>query len=253
VAGGRLQVRHISVTFSTVNSSDEIRAVTFDFFETLIHHRAGQGRGRSLSEYLVGCGYTSPPTWHDGALYRVFENHAAQYSPRLGDAERSRYRVHLAARVFAELGVGAGLDETSRHAEAIWDILGPPAFEVYPDVRPILDYLRGRGVGLAVISNWHCGLAHFVADLGLASYFDHVIGSADCGFAKPDPRIFARASTLLGESPVHILHVGDSYEADYQGGREAGFHVALLERGAEEHPQTESVVRRLADLRSVLG
>jgi FMN phosphatase YigB (HAD superfamily) len=58
---------------------------------------------------------------------------------------------------------------------------------------------------------------------------------------------------LLGVSPAHILHVGDSYEADYQGGRDAGFQVTLLDRSGEAHPQAESVVRRLSDLRSVSG
>lgn len=235
-----------------MNSSGEIRAVTFDFFETLIRHRAGQGRGRSLSEYLVGCGYTSPPTWHDGALYRVFELHATQYSPGLGEAERARYLVRLASRVLDELGVDAGADEAAEHAEAIWKILGPSAFDIYEDVRPILGYLKRRGVSLAVISNWHCGLEHFVSDLGLASYFDHVIGSADCGFAKPDRRIFARATALLGVSPAQTLHVGDSYEADYRGGREAGYQVTLLERGAGKYPQAERVVRGLADLRMIV-
>jgi putative hydrolase of the HAD superfamily len=234
-----------------MNSSRQIRAVTFDFFETLIRHRAGHGRGRSLSEYLIGCGYRSPPEWHDGALYRVFETHGAQYSPGFDHAERSRYLVRLASRVLSELAVPAGVDEASRHAEAFWDILGPPAFEVYPDARSALEHLKDRGVRLAVISNWHCGLAHFVADLGLACYFDHVIGSADSGFAKPDSRIFAKASTLLGVSPAQILHVGDSFEADYQGGHEAGFQVALLDRGAGRHPGAERVVRSLADLRSV--
>lgn len=233
--------------------SGEIQAVTVDFFETLITHRRGRGRGRSLVDYLSGCGYTSPSQLQDGTLHRVFETQGTDHSHRLTGPERHRYLVRFASRVFDEIGVGAGSDDLSRHAEAIWEILGPPAFDIYSDVRPTLRYLKSRGVGLAVISNWHRGLEHFVADLGLASYFDHVIGSADCGFAKPDPRIFAKARALLGLPSEQILHVGDSYDADYQGGRAAGFRVMLLERGGGTHPGAEHVLRSLTDLRPLLG
>lgn len=233
--------------------SGDIRAVTFDFFDTLIRHRKGHGRGRSLSDYLLGSGYASPPQWHDGALYRVFENHAAEYSPKLADDERHRYLLRLASRVFDELGHDPGSGQVSRHAEAIWEILGPAAFELYPDAVATLEYLRSRGLPLAVISNWHCGVEHFVSELGLLPYFDHVIGSADCGFAKPDARIFARASALLDVPPSQILHVGDDFEADYRGGRAAGFRTALVQRGSRRHPEADEVIGSLPEVRLLLA
>ena len=229
----------------------KIRAVTFDFFETLVRHRAGHGRGRSLSEYLLTCGYMSPPQWSDELLYRVFEIHAADYSPGLSGPERRSYLRRLASRVFHELGMVSTTDESDRHALALWEILGPSAFDTYADVESTLQYLKGKGVALAVISNWHCGLAHFVSDLGLMPYFDHVVGSADYGFAKPDRRIFAKASNLLGVEPSQILHVGDSYEADYMGGRDAGFQVALLDRTIATNVAGR-VVRSLADVRALV-
>lgn len=233
-----------------MSSNDAIQAVTFDFFDTLIHHRDGVGRGRSLARYLMTHGHASPD-WHDGALYRVFERHAIEYSPDRDSPKRRRYLDVLAGRVFDELG--HSVDDAGRHAEPIWEILGPNAFSVFDDARATLESLRDRGIRLALISNWHRGLHHFVSDLDLDRYFDHVIGSADCGYEKPDRRIFERARALLGASPARILHVGDSYEADYEGARAAGFHAVLLERRSGAHPNAESVIRSLRELGSVLS
>jgi HAD superfamily hydrolase (TIGR01549 family) len=224
-----------------------IDAVTLDFFDTLASHRTGRGRGRQLTEYLQERGYEPAPWQHD-VLYRVFERHAIDYSPDSPEPERRRYLDRLAGRAFRELGMEVSEHEASRHADPLWRILGPAAFEVFPEVVRTLDTLSASGVRLAVVSNWPCGLAHFLSELGLARYFEHVVGSGDCGFEKPDPRIFDRASALLGVPTSRILHVGDTFEADYVGGRAAGCRVALLARRPGARQDATPVIRSLEDL-----
>lgn len=231
-----------------------VDAVTFDFFDTLVFHRNGRGRGHGLRQYLEGCGYDAP-SWlnegvyrQDGAIYRILERHAHEYSPDLPDAERRRYLERVACRVFDEFEIRITTAEAALHAEPLWTILGPSSLALFRDVSSTLQSLREHGFRIAIISNWHCGLAHFVSELGLAPYFEHVVGSADCGHAKPDARIFERASALLGLSPDRILHVGDTYEADYVAAQEAGFHAALVERRSGMHDRADRVVRTLDEL-----
>ena len=95
------------------------------------------------------------------------------------------------------------------------------------------------------------GLGDFAAELGLASYFDAILASAEVGFAKPAPEIFRAAADRLGLAPGAILHVGDTLSEDFEGARAAGFRAVLLDReggGAEVWP----VVRTLADLPHLL-
>jgi HAD superfamily hydrolase (TIGR01549 family) len=233
---------------------DHVEAVTFDFFDTLVFHRTGRGRGHRLRQYLEDHGY-DPSSWcnervygPDGAIYRILERHADEYSPDLPHAQRRRYLERVARRAFDEFAIGTTAAEAARHALPLWEILGPSSLAVFPEVTATLRSLRAGGFRLAIISNWHCGLAHFVAELGLAPYFEHVIGSADCGHTKPGRRIFERASALLSLSPDRILHVGDTYEADYVAAREAGFHAALVARRSATHDRPERVIRTLAEL-----
>lgn len=224
-----------------------IEALTLDFFNTLVRHREGRGRGARLSAYLRAQGF-QPGPWDHGILYRVLRRHAVDDSPDLRGAERRRYLVDLACRVFDELDVDVSRDDASSHAEPLWEILGPSSFEVFPDVLSTLESLRARGVRLAVISNWHCGPEHFVTELGLAPYFEHVVGSADFGSAKPSPEIFEKASLLLVVASNRILHVGDSFDDDYVGGRAAGYRTVLLERQSGENGPAAHVIRSLAEL-----
>lgn len=232
--------------------SEGARAITLDFFETLVFHRDGRGRGRLLVEYLRAHGYETDPWEHD-ILYRLFEHHSDDYSPDLAPEDRRRYLDRLALRAFRELGVAVSEDEAARHAGALWEILGPSCFEVFPDVIPVLGALGRAGLPLVVVSNWHAGLRHFVAELGLSPFLDHVIGSADVGVAKPHPGIFERASALLGVPLSAILHVGDSLEEDYRGGLRAGCRAVLLRRGRGTDPGAEGAIGSLGELATLLA
>jgi hypothetical protein len=78
----------------------DVEAVTFDFFNTLVFHRRGDGgRGSMLMNYLRSQGLDSDP-WEHQMLYDVLEPHAREYAPDQSPAEKQRYLYRLAERVF---------------------------------------------------------------------------------------------------------------------------------------------------------
>jgi HAD superfamily hydrolase (TIGR01549 family) len=219
---------------------NRVEAITFDFYNTLIFHPDERGRGRALVEYLQNHGLRPVP-WEHRFLHDVFEGHATDYCPEAPQDQREAYYALLVQRVFERLEVPASPETVSQHARSIWQILGPASFDVFPDALKALQTLRAQGYPLAVISNWEPGLRHFCTELGLADYFDHILGSADLGVAKPDERIFADACSRLGVPADRVLHVGDTLSDDYLGGKASGLLVALLDR----HPGVESRAARV--------
>jgi len=129
-----------------VPALEEVKAVSFDFFNTLVFHREGRGRGRALVAYLERQGFETA-SWDHQALYDIFERHALDYDPHLPPEERTAYQAELAVRTFERLGVRASPHAALDHAAELWRILGPEAFAVFspcPGVRP---HLRVRRCG----------------------------------------------------------------------------------------------------------
>jgi HAD superfamily hydrolase (TIGR01549 family) len=226
-------------------------AVTLDFFNTLVFHRDGRGRGKRLMEYLQGQGL-DPAPWEHRVLYDVFEHHAATYSPSASSSEKLVYYSDLAHRVFERLGIRAAPDQASAHAEPLWEILGPSCFDVFPDVPETLKALRDMGLRLGVVSNWQSGLAHFCTELGLANFFECILSSADFGAEKPDPRIFLEACSQLGSTPGRTLHVGDTFLDDFVGGEAAGLQVLLIDRAQQAEGEAR-VVQTFHDIVDVVA
>ncbi|KAG5673910.1 hypothetical protein PVAND_003911 [Polypedilum vanderplanki] len=56
-------------------------------------------------------------------------------------------------------------------------------------------------------------------NMGKNSLFDCILVSADCGFEKPDRRIFETACNYLGILPQNCIMVGDKLESDIKGGK----------------------------------
>lgn len=224
-----------------------IEAVTLDFFNTLVFHRDGRGRGGALIEYLEREGFRPAP-WRHEILYEVFAGHGEAYSPAASSKQKRKYYVGLSARVFHCLEIRAPRRVVAEHAAALWGLLGPACFDLFPDVRAAVRALHARAIPLTVVSNWQSGLRHFCVEFGLSDNFEQVLASADVGIEKPDRRIFLEACGRLGVPPERTLHVGDSYTEDYVGGEGPGLRVALLDRGGNADPRARRMVRTLAEL-----
>ncbi len=230
-----------------------VEALTFDFYGTLVYHRTGRGRGATLMAYLGEHGLESD-SWEHQVLYDVFESHGREYSPEFSAKQKQDYYAAFARNVFRRLQVQIAPEHLAEHALAIWHILGPACLAVFPDAIPALAALHRAGYPMIVVSNWQCGLAHFVTELQLSSWFRHVLASAEVGSQKPDRRIFEEASRLHEVPPSRILHVGDTHMDDYAGGTEAGFQVVLVNRDCSVPSDAAPMIATLADVpRLLLG
>jgi len=208
-----------------------VSAVSFDFFNTLVTHRDGLGRGARVMEYFRSQGWASSPWAHD-ALYDVFAKHGHEFLPEASEDTHRAYCRRVARTLFRRLNVQAEPAMADAHAVELWSILGPAHLVVFPDVDEALRQLRADGYRLVLISNWQCGLGRFCEALGLAPHFEAVVASAEVGVAKPDARIFSTACERLSVLPAQVLHVGDSQVDDVEGARRAGLHACLLDRDA---------------------
>jgi HAD superfamily hydrolase (TIGR01549 family) len=207
-----------------------VEVVSFDFYSTLAEHRTGLGRGRSLLNYLDGAGLPYDP-WQHQVLYDVFEPHAREYAPSWGSDEKRTYRIQFARRLFKRLNVPIDDPDAATHADSIWELLGPASLRLFPEVPDVLRSLRNAGFRIIVVSNWQCGLGHFCTELGIGSWLDHVLSSAEVGSAKPDPGIFGEACRRLSVRAERILHVGDTLVDDLQGAHTYGLQALLIDRG----------------------
>jgi putative hydrolase of the HAD superfamily len=74
--------------------------------------------------------------------------------------------------------------------------------------------------------------------LRLEDFFDALVISSDYGFRKPDPRLFHIALAALDVPASEAAYIGNKYETDVVGAKEAGLAVAGLIRQTEEEKRS---------------
>jgi len=126
------------------------------------------------------------------------------------------------------------------------------AWTTFDDVLPTLQTLRGRGIRMGLISNWDSTLCSIIDGLGMASYFETVVASADVCLHKPMPEIFELALRRLAVNAHETLHVGDHLHADVEGAAQAGITPLLLDR-AGKHTDFEGLrIQSLLEIEALL-
>ena len=224
------------------------RGITLDFYQTLVRHRTGGGRGAALMEYLAAEGLPAD-AWEHQVLYDVFAFYGEAFRSDFTAAETGAFWVQFTERLFHRLQVGGKeTPPAALHAEAVRELLGPSSLVLYEDVLPTLEWLRGSGMRKGIVSNWQRGLSHFCRELGILDYFDFVIVSAEVGFQKPDVRMFEIASERMGLAPGQILHIGDNPVQDVGAALACGFQTLHLVREDSTEVPSPPTIRSLAEL-----
>jgi putative hydrolase of the HAD superfamily len=223
-----------------------LRAVFFDLGGTLMHldplveepwkawARAARDVGLELKEEEIRRANEEADRRFDAEIYR--------YHGRTEEFWRRRDSWTI-----AELGV-------TRRREEFYDALhaifaDPARLEPYPESLEVLRATRPIARHLGVISNFTDGIHAILSYHRFDRYFDSVTYSQAVGAPKPDPRIFEHAIRVAGCEAGEAVHVGDSWESDYLGARQAGLRGVWLNRSGRAAPGPCEEVR---DLRGLL-
>ena len=216
-----------------------VTTVFFDLGGTLLIMR----RDRIISLILREEGYAVDAEQVHSAYFRVEPSWLEEYGGKrmTGEETEEAYR-RLDAMIFRLLFPRSTGTETERVSALMrrgWSRVEKSVpLELYPDVLPTLEALRSQGYSLGLVSNAPPDTMKVVEKLGLTKYFPVVLVSGVVGVSKPNPEIFRMALARAGARPESAVHVGDVYEADVVGARNAGIKGILLDRiGA--HPQPD--------------
>ncbi|HVQ31478.1 MAG TPA: YjjG family noncanonical pyrimidine nucleotidase [Vicinamibacteria bacterium] len=200
-----------------------LRAVLFDVDNTLLDFDRAQGAAlrSALADFGLPCARPTLVAYRqiNDALWDLYRRGKI----RQPDLARERFRqllVHLEGdpRRAARLGENF-LDHLSARGDRL------------PGCRTVLSRLAKR-FRLGVVTNGidRVQRARLRASR-LGSFFESVVTSEGCGFAKPDPRILHVALDELGVAPRHAVYVGDDAAVDGQAAARAGVAFYWIDRG----------------------
>lgn len=207
-------------------------AILFDMGYTLVYFEPRQelivqdalraaGVERSVDEILTAV----KVVW--GEYYRDAASISFPATPEYDREAQSR----LGRDLLAQLEPGADAEVLQVYSDSLESSFNRPgAIRPYPEAAYALDSLKAQSCRLGIVSNWSWNLRQRVTQAGLDGFFEIVWASAYAGCNKPHPRIFEQALSQMGIPTERALYVGDSYEHDVVGARNAGVDVILLDR-----------------------
>jgi FMN phosphatase YigB (HAD superfamily) len=213
-----------------------IRGILFDAGGVLIRPVGGRWNPRHDFEAIV---LAHHPEIQTERFPVAFE--AGQQMLDAGETTADRTDYHRT--LLEALGVDRPSEALLRTLEAP---AAGPVVETYPDVRPVLDRLRERGLPMVVVSDSWAGLPDLFEELGIDSYFEGFVISKVLGCRKPDPRMYAAGSDLLNLAPADCLFVDDD-PALVSAAVDLGYQGVSIIRG-DHPPGSGRVITSLLEL-----
>jgi putative hydrolase of the HAD superfamily len=232
-----------------------LEAVTFDFWNTLVHEAPGQVAALRKTAWIERLG-TAGVAVAEHELDVAMEGSWRRYVERWH--ENRQYLADEAAHdLLADLGLVALEDELRAALVADFTTIGARAeLDLTPNVAACIRALRAAGLRIGIICDVGMTPSRILRTHldrhGILDLFDHWSFSDEVGWYKPDRHIFEHAlSGLGGIAPARAAHVGDIRRTDVAGALAMGM-VAVRYCGisddTEPGPEGDVVVADHADL-----
>ena len=232
-----------------------IRAVTFDFWDTLVSEDMGAMRGLQIEAWLevLDAGGIDVPREDLAEAFNenwlVFEDHWHTNDRQWTPEDSTGYICDL-------LGVRG--DEVHDQLVDTFRCVGEAAPLVAAEGAAVtLGALKEAGVALGIVCD--VGLTGAITLrqrlewFGLLEFFDAWAFSDETGWFKPAPQAFAPALDGLGiDDPSEAAHIGDSKRTDIAGaiglGMTAVRFAGFYDRAGGEGPEAPIVVSRFEEI-----
>jgi putative hydrolase of the HAD superfamily len=129
--------------------------------------------------------------------------------------------------------------------------------QLYPEVKKVLDELSQR-YKLAALSDAQSAWARpEMRAVGIEGYFQPIIISGDCGYRKPDSRIFQAALDGLDALPENVLFVGNDMYRDIYGASRVGMKTVFFSsnqgRKKVSGAEPDYIIYQFAELRQAIA
>lgn len=162
---------------------------------------------------------------------------------RFDPARRHLFQVEAPNHMFTAYlyeSMGIELPLTAREIDRIfWDAAAPGT--PTDGIQEFLAFLGEQGIRTGVISNIAFSgetVSERIRALLPGHTFEFIIASSEYMFRKPNRRIFHLALEKAGLGPEDVWYIGDNYECDVVGAREAGLFPVWY-TGAAQGPVRE--------------
>jgi glycosyltransferase involved in cell wall biosynthesis/FMN phosphatase YigB (HAD superfamily)/tetratricopeptide (TPR) repeat protein len=200
-----------------------LRAVTFDFFDTLVWRLAAKPTDVFVEagQRLRQAGLL--PVHISNQDYEVLRRQA-EMKARTSQAllDKSREDITL-AEIFQQLkSIVADAEAAAKielAAEGDFCLLNPPMIE-------FARHAKARGLKTFIISDIYFSADQLRAILRAnhfdPAFFDAIFTSSDAGICKWSGKLFSQVLKKSGLKPAEILHLGDNFQSDVAGARKAG-------------------------------
>ena len=252
-----------------------IRAITFDFWDTLAIDDSDEPKRAAL-------GLPSKPL----ARKQLFAERITSLYPHIAaaqamaayDVANQRFREEwhnnhntpgVTTRLYyayEHLGLSPKpghyarlvreIDELVREIETM-EVRIPPDF--VNGLHYTLEYLSHEyklGVISDTIHTHGRGLRHLLDREGILPYFSYLVFSDEIRASKPATAVFRQAAIGLDVVPTEIVHIGDRESNDVLGpltiGMKAILFTGVVDRGSQ-HTRAHAVCRKFSDLPQLVG
>jgi len=127
----------------------------------------------------------------------------------------------------------------------------PTRTALVPYAKELLEYLAPK-YPLTIVSNGFIEVQYRkLKSCQIGHYFSHVVLSEEAKALKPDKRIFEHALQLNNATAAETIMIGDSYEADIVGARNAGIDQIYFNPNFDNYNNKELATYRIVKIDEV--
>ena len=204
-----------------------IKAISFDFFDTLVYIQHFDSKMAFLHSYKV-LNSIIPLDKMDLSYEIFYEEYRAKVKHHLLVRRKFGYDFtndKLIMQILKSFNLEVSHEDAQRIINAYFESLLPYTVP-YPNVKEVIEELAKKYI-LILVSNhsWPPHGYKVLETIGIGKFFTKIVFSGDIGFAKPHEKMFDKVFRDLNVQKNELFHVGDNPSTDVNGAINYGLYV----------------------------